>query len=230
MVGTCVARVTGQRAWVLRIAIDSGQPRGEGIGSALLQALEERLLRMGVARIAALLPEGGVGHEAFLRQGYALTPGVEYFDKREPLRPADLEALGAMGGRLIDAHGVGGARRDGRHQGADRAPGRAAAGRARARRAPRRRPAQGGGAVRAARHRQDDLRQGGGRAPRVALRRALPQPPRRRGRARARRGAARLLRVGLRDRAPRPVHRRGRRDRRPAGVSGPTPRASPTSC
>ena len=57
---------------------------------------------MGVHRIAALLPEGGVGHEAFLRQGYALTPGVEYFEKREPLRSADLGPLGAMGGRMID--------------------------------------------------------------------------------------------------------------------------------
>ena len=102
VVGTCVARVTGERAWVLRIAIHPGA-RHQGIGSALLHALEERLLRMGVRRIAALLPDGGVGHEAFLRQGYALTPGVEYFEKREPLRPADLDALGAMGGRLIEA-------------------------------------------------------------------------------------------------------------------------------
>ena len=86
VVGTCVARVTGERAWVLRIAIDPG-PAGAASGPALLRALEQRLLRMGVTRIAALLPEGGVGHEAFLRQGYALTPGVEYFEKREPLRP-----------------------------------------------------------------------------------------------------------------------------------------------
>jgi transitional endoplasmic reticulum ATPase len=102
VIGTCVARVTGERAWVLRIAIDPSR-RGRGVGSALLRALEQRLLRMGVTRIAALLAEGGVGHEAFLRQGYALTPGVEYFEKREPLRPADLGALGEMGGRLIDA-------------------------------------------------------------------------------------------------------------------------------
>lgn len=102
VVGTCVARVTGERAWVLRIAIDPDH-RGRGVGSGLLRALEQRLLRMGVTRIAALLPEGGVGHEAFLRQGYAVTPGVEYFEKREPLRSADLGPLGAMGGRLIDA-------------------------------------------------------------------------------------------------------------------------------
>ena len=101
VVGTCVARVTGERAWVLRIAIDPAR-RGRGVGSGLLRALEQRLLRMGVTRIAALLPEGGVGHEAFVRQGYALTPGVEYFEKREPLRSADLGPLGAMGGRLID--------------------------------------------------------------------------------------------------------------------------------
>jgi AAA+ superfamily predicted ATPase/GNAT superfamily N-acetyltransferase len=102
VVGTCVARVTGERAWVLRIAIHP-DARHQGVGSALLHALEERLLRMGVRRIAALLPGGGVGHEAFLHQGYALTPGVEYFEKREPLRPADLDALGALGGRLIEA-------------------------------------------------------------------------------------------------------------------------------
>ncbi|HEX2508036.1 MAG TPA: bifunctional GNAT family N-acetyltransferase/ATP-binding protein [Miltoncostaeaceae bacterium] len=102
VVGTCVARVTGERAWVLRIAIDPDH-RGRGVGSGLLRALEQRLLRMGVTRIAALLPEGGVGHEAFLRQGYAVTPGVEYFEKREALRSADLGPLGAMGGRLIDA-------------------------------------------------------------------------------------------------------------------------------
>jgi transitional endoplasmic reticulum ATPase len=101
VVGTCAARVTGERAWVLRIAIDP-ERRGRGIGSGLLAALEERLLRIGVTRIATLLPQGGIGHEAFLRQGYALTPGVEYFAKVEPLRPADLGALGAMGGRLID--------------------------------------------------------------------------------------------------------------------------------
>ncbi len=101
VVGTCVARVTGERAWVLRIAIDPAR-RGRGVGSALLRALEGRLLRMGVTRTAALLPEGGVGHEAFVRQGYSLTPGVEYFEKREPLRAADLGPLGAMGGRLIE--------------------------------------------------------------------------------------------------------------------------------
>ncbi len=101
VVATCVARVTGERAWVLRIAIDQ-KLRNQGVGSALLRALEERLLRMGVRRIAALLPEGGVGHEAFLHQGYELTPGVEYFEKREPLRPADLDLLGSVGGQMID--------------------------------------------------------------------------------------------------------------------------------
>jgi AAA+ superfamily predicted ATPase/GNAT superfamily N-acetyltransferase len=101
VVGTCVARVTGERAWVLRIAIDPGWRR-QGIGSALLRALEQRLLRMGVRRIAALLTEGATGHEAFLHQGYELTPGVEYFEKREPLRPADLGPLEAVGGQMID--------------------------------------------------------------------------------------------------------------------------------
>ena len=94
-----------------------------------------------------------MGHEAFLRQGYTLTPGVEYFEKREPLRPADLDALGRHGRPPDRGHGLGRAGRDGRHQGAHRAADRAAAGRAGPRRAPRRRPAQGGGALRASRAR-----------------------------------------------------------------------------
>ena len=102
VVGTCVARVTGERAWVLRIAI-AGAWRHRGMGSALLAALEDRLLRMGIRRIAALLPAGEYGHEALLHQGYVLTPGVEYFEKREPLRPADVGVLGMVGGRLIEA-------------------------------------------------------------------------------------------------------------------------------
>jgi transitional endoplasmic reticulum ATPase len=100
LVGTCVARVTGGRAWVLRIAIDR-EWRGRGVGSALLRALEERLLRMGVRRIAGLLPPGEVGHEAFLHQGFRLTAGVEYFEKREPLRPIDLDVLAAVGGQIM---------------------------------------------------------------------------------------------------------------------------------
>ena len=40
LIGMCAARVTGERAWVLRIAIDADW-RGVGVGSALLGALEE---------------------------------------------------------------------------------------------------------------------------------------------------------------------------------------------
>ncbi|MDX6647711.1 MAG: transitional endoplasmic reticulum ATPase [Miltoncostaeaceae bacterium] len=101
LVGTCVARVNGGRAWVLRIAIDR-EWRGRGVGSALLRALEDRLLRLGVRRISALLPEGEVGHEAFLHQGYSLTPDVNYFEKREALRPMDLDVLAAVGGQIIE--------------------------------------------------------------------------------------------------------------------------------
>jgi SpoVK/Ycf46/Vps4 family AAA+-type ATPase len=42
-----------------------------------------------------------VGHEAFLHQGFRLTAGVEYFEKREPLRPIDLDVLAAVGGQIM---------------------------------------------------------------------------------------------------------------------------------
>jgi transitional endoplasmic reticulum ATPase len=100
VVGTCAARVSGERAWVLRIALDPAW-RHRGVGSALLGALEERLQRSGIRRIAALLPTGEVGQEAFVRQGYEVTTDLEYFEKREALRPAEVGVLGDVGGRLI---------------------------------------------------------------------------------------------------------------------------------
>ncbi len=57
IIGTAVARVDEDRAWVMRISLDP-EWRGQGLGSALLSQLEHRLLARGVRRVTALLPEG----------------------------------------------------------------------------------------------------------------------------------------------------------------------------
>jgi SpoVK/Ycf46/Vps4 family AAA+-type ATPase len=55
-----------------------------------------------VRRISALLPEGEVGHVAYLNHGFRLTPDVNYFEKREALRPVDVDVLAAVGGQIIE--------------------------------------------------------------------------------------------------------------------------------
>src|SRR4051812_25613247 len=54
LVGAAVARVSGDRAWVVLLAL-AGDWRGRGLGSALLTDLERRLMDAGVHRLSALL-------------------------------------------------------------------------------------------------------------------------------------------------------------------------------
>lgn len=96
IIGTVIARVTGERAWILRIAIVKDW-RQRGLGSDLLRAIEDRLTRLGVRRIASILPTGEVGHAAFEHQGYRLVRDVEYVEKLEPVRAADHALLGELG-------------------------------------------------------------------------------------------------------------------------------------
>jgi len=57
VVGAAVARVGGDRGWVVLLAI-ANDWRGQGLGSAMLTELEKRLMARGVHRLSALLAEG----------------------------------------------------------------------------------------------------------------------------------------------------------------------------
>src|SRR5579875_1928816 len=103
VVGCAVAEVDKERAWLLRVSL-SPQWRQRGIGSALLGALEERLVAAGVHRISCLLSSGAeIGAAALEHQGYRSRAGVAFFEKIESAVSADLGLLGALGGRLLRA-------------------------------------------------------------------------------------------------------------------------------
>ncbi|MEV6386931.1 ATP-binding protein [Nocardia xishanensis] len=102
MVGMAVARIQGERAWVLLVAL-AAQWRRRGIGSALLTELEKRLRSNGVRRICALVPEGATGAVAFENSGYLRRTGLVYYELVEPLAPAQSSLLAELGGRLLPA-------------------------------------------------------------------------------------------------------------------------------
>jgi len=58
LVGTAVGRVDHDRGWVLRITLDPLW-RQQGLGSALLAALEQRLVSAGARHLTCALPSAG---------------------------------------------------------------------------------------------------------------------------------------------------------------------------
>ncbi len=101
LVGTAVATVSNGRAWLVRISLSSAW-RNRGIGSAMLTELERRLVAAGVHRIDCLLAsDDEVGALALRHSGYQVRQGMVFYEKLEPVGPADIGILDRLGGRML---------------------------------------------------------------------------------------------------------------------------------
>jgi len=99
VVGSAVARVAADRAWVLLLALASDF-RGRGLGSAMLAELEKRATAVGVHRLGSLLPPGETGAKAFVNAGYK-TRDLTYFERVIPLQAQEVTRLDELGGRIL---------------------------------------------------------------------------------------------------------------------------------
>ena len=99
LIGTAIGRVDRDRGWVLRITLHP-EWRGRGLGSELLAALEQRLIRAGARRLTCALPEGETGSQALHNSGFTERADVTWFDKVEQVRPQDVDAAAALGGSV----------------------------------------------------------------------------------------------------------------------------------
>ncbi len=101
LVGVAIAKYERGYARVLALAISPAW-RYRGIGSALLQALENQLIHAGHRRITTLLAPGQFGELAFRNRGFTKT-GLTLYEKYEPLRPVDVTTVERWGGTLLTA-------------------------------------------------------------------------------------------------------------------------------
>lgn len=99
LVGTAVSRVDGDRGWIIRLALHP-EWRNKGLGSALLSALEHRLLSVGVRTLSALLPNDETGRSAFLNSGFVERTRVSYYEKIETVTPRAAALLSDLGGAV----------------------------------------------------------------------------------------------------------------------------------
>ncbi|MBC7374789.1 MAG: GNAT family N-acetyltransferase, partial [Frankiales bacterium] len=99
LVGTAIGRLEQDRGWVLRITLHPGW-RGQGLGSELLEALEQRLLRAGARRLTSALPAGETGTMALRNSGFTERADITWWDKIETVRPQDVDAAASLGGYI----------------------------------------------------------------------------------------------------------------------------------
>ena len=104
LVGTVVATLSGDRAWLMRISLAPAW-RKRGIGSAMLTELERRLVAGGVHRVTCLLAdEAEMGALALEHCGYTARREMIFYERLEPVGPADVGILERLGGRMIRAN------------------------------------------------------------------------------------------------------------------------------
>lgn len=100
IVGAVVSTVSGDRAWVARLAI-AEEWRGQGMVSALLLGLERVLVDQRVRVLSYVLPEEEMLADGLANAGFTRRPAVAYFDKVTSVEPAQADVLSELGGQVL---------------------------------------------------------------------------------------------------------------------------------
>ena len=100
IVGIVQARAVGDDAWINVVMIDPNWRR-QGLGSAMLHRLEDKLLHLGIRKISTLLSSAQAGETALLNRGFAPTHGLVLYEKLEPLAPISMRIVDQYGGELL---------------------------------------------------------------------------------------------------------------------------------
>lgn len=104
VVGAAACKIQDERAWMVMLAQDR-EWREQGLGSALLAGMEDRLTGQGIRRISALLPASETRVRAFRNSEYRVEEDLHYFERTIPLQSSEMGPLSLLGGRLLP-HGL----------------------------------------------------------------------------------------------------------------------------
>ena len=100
VVGAAACKVQDARAWMVMLA-QARDWREQGLGSALLAGMEDRLTNQGIRRFSALLPASETRVRAFRNSEYKVEEDLHYFERTIPLQPREIGRLSQLGGRLL---------------------------------------------------------------------------------------------------------------------------------
>lgn len=114
VVGAAVGRAAHAQGWIVFLATARAW-QGQGIGTAMLAALEKRMAPHGLTKLSALMPESASRVDALLDRGFEVKKNLRYFERHIPVQREELRSLSELGGRILPRdlwEGVGGMQRE----------------------------------------------------------------------------------------------------------------------
>jgi SpoVK/Ycf46/Vps4 family AAA+-type ATPase len=96
------ARTVADDAWINVVTIDPAW-RHQGLGSSMLQRLEENLMHRGVRKISALLSSSQAGETALVNRGFTGIHDLVLYEKLEPIAPTAMRIVDQYGGEILSA-------------------------------------------------------------------------------------------------------------------------------
>lgn len=102
IIGVVQARTVSDDAWINVVVIDASW-RHQGLGSAMLHRLEDKLMHFGVRKISALLSSSQAGETALVNRGFTPTHDLVLYEKLEPLAPTSMRIVDQYGGEILSA-------------------------------------------------------------------------------------------------------------------------------
>ncbi|MEA9984154.1 MULTISPECIES: ATP-binding protein [Subtercola] len=100
VIGAAVGRAAHAQGWIVFLSTAPAYQR-QGVGGALLAALEKRMAPLGLSKLSVLLPETTVPVDAFSEQGFETKKNLLYLERRIPVQRNELSALSELGGRVL---------------------------------------------------------------------------------------------------------------------------------
>ncbi|KFF59336.1 ATPase AAA [Cryobacterium sp. MLB-32] len=100
IVGAAVGRAAHAQGWIVFLAT-AHDWQSQGIGTAILAALEARMAPHGMTKLSALMPESETRVDAFINRGFEVKKNLRYFERHIPVQRQELKLLTELGGRLL---------------------------------------------------------------------------------------------------------------------------------
>lgn len=100
VVGVAVARAAHDQGWIVFYGTDEAHQR-QGIGGAMLQALQQRMAPQGLQRLSILVPDEQTQTGSLLKAGYEDKRHLRYFEREIPVKQQEMLILRELGGRLL---------------------------------------------------------------------------------------------------------------------------------